>query len=127
MKLQEYLETYDIPLTEIARACGVAQSTMHAMLSKGAIPKVDLALKVEEVTNGIVTVRDFVEDSRDVDRIDTTLKVERVAKAIYGVFIGGVFRNPSTDDVNTRWAKANERTRNNFREEAIAAINAMKG
>ncbi|MBF5060162.1 XRE family transcriptional regulator [Candidatus Neptunochlamydia vexilliferae] len=55
MLLKEYLETYGIKQTAFARRIGKSRHLIHLIVNKGHIPKGDVALLIEEATEGKVS------------------------------------------------------------------------
>lgn len=58
MRLKDYLTTEGIRITVFARRCGVSHGTIIGAM-KGYEIALSLALKIEEITRGVVTCRDL--------------------------------------------------------------------
>jgi plasmid maintenance system antidote protein VapI len=54
MLLKEYLEKYGISKTAFAKRIGKSRELVHMIVNKDHIPKVDVAVKIEEITEGKV-------------------------------------------------------------------------
>lgn len=65
MRLEEYFKKYGVMKSIFAKKIGVSPTAIQNML-KGQIPRLDRALKIEEITDGAVsaTLKDWVEDKR---------------------------------------------------------------
>lgn len=61
MKLSEYLSAAGQTATDFASKVGCEPSTITRVLKGERKPSVPLAVKIEEVTAGQVTPRDFIE------------------------------------------------------------------
>lgn len=59
MKLEEYLKTFKIPKMQFAKKIGITRQALYNLLA-GAIPKPPLAKKIEEATEGRVTVMELL-------------------------------------------------------------------
>ena len=55
MLLKEYLEKYGITKTAFAKRIGKSWHLVYLMVNKGHIPKADVALSIEEATEGKVS------------------------------------------------------------------------
>lgn len=60
MTLKEYLETTRITQTDLARTVGVFRGTIHNIVTGRKAPSIELALKIQDATDGAVTVRDLL-------------------------------------------------------------------
>lgn len=58
MRLKEYLNTEGIRITVFAKRCGVSHATIIGAM-KGYEMALSLALKIEEITRGVVTCKDL--------------------------------------------------------------------
>lgn len=54
MLLKEYLEKYGISKTAFAKRIGKSRELVHMIVNKDHIPKADVAIKIEEITEGKV-------------------------------------------------------------------------
>jgi len=55
MLLKEYLEKYGVTKTSFAKRIGKSRHLVHLIVNKGHIPKADVAVRVEEATEGKVS------------------------------------------------------------------------
>jgi DNA-binding transcriptional regulator YdaS (Cro superfamily) len=60
MRLKAYLLTRDIRLTDFAAGMGVKITTAHGWVSGRRTPSAKQAVRIEDATNGEVTVRDLL-------------------------------------------------------------------
>lgn len=68
MKLGEYLEQENISIMEFALQVGVAQSTVYYLKNGQRQPSVDVANKIDEVTNGQVTSKDWEKKPKIIEK-----------------------------------------------------------
>jgi 3,4-dihydroxy 2-butanone 4-phosphate synthase/GTP cyclohydrolase II len=79
MKLAEWLANSGMSQTDLARRLGVTQGRV-SQLAKGAVPSLELAVKIAATTGNRVRPEDFgVQDMTDENKLDT---VEEAIKAI---------------------------------------------
>ncbi|NGX51415.1 MAG: hypothetical protein K1060chlam2_01281 [Chlamydiae bacterium] len=55
MLLKEYLEKYGVSKSAFAKRIGKSREIIHLIVNKGHTPKADIALLIEEATEGKVT------------------------------------------------------------------------
>jgi len=60
MKLATYFQIADTNFRQLALEVGVDPSTMHRYMSGSRIPSLKIAIKIEDATDGEVTVRDLL-------------------------------------------------------------------
>jgi plasmid maintenance system antidote protein VapI len=60
MKLRAYLDTRDIRLTTFAETMGVPVTTAHGWVSGRRTPSLADAVRIEDATDSVVTVRDLL-------------------------------------------------------------------
>jgi len=63
MNLKEYLFRKDISRTDFAKLVGVTRQTIYKIIC-GTTPTLDVALKIEEVTNGEVKCKDLLQHKK---------------------------------------------------------------
>lgn len=61
MKLKDYIDKYLVTKSRFARAAGLEFYQVNNAY-KGNLPSLPVALKIENATDGVVTVRDFLSD-----------------------------------------------------------------
>lgn len=59
MTLREYLKRESLSLTDFAARLGVPITTAHGYVSAKRTPALHVAVKIEDITAGAVTVRDL--------------------------------------------------------------------
>lgn len=62
MKLKEYFDKYRTPIRAFARECGCTPPTIHNILNAKSDIHLGLAMAIEKVTHGEVTVYDLAEE-----------------------------------------------------------------
>jgi len=60
MKLQNWLKEKGFSKAEFARKIGVSRHALYLYLKGKRQPRLDIALRIEEATNGEVTVKDLI-------------------------------------------------------------------
>ena len=60
MKLQNWLEEKRLSKTEFAKRIGITRHALYLYLKGKRQPRLDIALRIERVTNGEVTVEDLI-------------------------------------------------------------------
>ncbi|WP_420421704.1 helix-turn-helix domain-containing protein [Simkania sp.] len=60
--MKGYLFKYDLPVKKFASDLGISTSYLYQLLRKERKPSLELALKIEQYTNGEVTVKELIEE-----------------------------------------------------------------
>lgn len=62
MKLKLWLEETDIRQADFARMLGISQPTVSQLANGARYPKMELALKIRDVTKGKVKLEDWIKE-----------------------------------------------------------------
>jgi DNA-binding XRE family transcriptional regulator len=66
-KFAEWMKNNDKKQSGVAKKLNVGSTTLHEVLKKGLIPSLKLAYKIEQYTNGAITVYDWIDHMQDTD------------------------------------------------------------
>jgi len=61
MKLKKYIQDEGLILNKFARKCGISYQRLYCILN-GSDPSLEVVAKVEKLTGGKVTLRDFLSE-----------------------------------------------------------------
>jgi transcriptional regulator with XRE-family HTH domain len=64
MKLKAWLNKEGLSKTEFAKKVGITRHALYLYLKGKRQPRLDIALRIEEATNGEVTVKDLISPFR---------------------------------------------------------------
>lgn len=64
--MKAYLFKYDLPVKQFASDLGISTSYLYQLLRKERKPSLELALKIEQYTNGEVSVQELLEEKLEM-------------------------------------------------------------
>lgn len=64
--MKAYLFKYDLPVKQFASDLGISTSYLYQLLRKERKPSLELALKIEQYTNGEVSVQELLEEKPEI-------------------------------------------------------------
>lgn len=73
MTLREFIKTYEIVATDMARACEIDYSTFRTYIGRHRTPNLRAAIKIVHQTGGIVTLEDLLRKDQPLMRLDNPL------------------------------------------------------
>ena len=64
-RLQTYANTFDGKQRDLAEVFGISQPYLSSLLTRNKRPSLELAVRIEQITNGAVPVASWVDDYED--------------------------------------------------------------
>lgn len=68
MNLKEYLFRNDIMQKDFSTALGISYKTLWSIINGVRMPSLDIAVKIEEITHGVVKCKDLIPKKGTKDR-----------------------------------------------------------
>lgn len=81
MKLREYLRSEGLKINAFASKVGVTSATINNVMN-GKEPRLSIAIAIEDATNGQVTCRDLLPDSKAESMSESALATPRIPQAL---------------------------------------------
>jgi transcriptional regulator with XRE-family HTH domain len=67
-KFADWMESNDKKQRAVAQKLKISTSTLHDVLKKGQMPSLKLAYEIEKYTQGAVTVYDWLDENKLIDK-----------------------------------------------------------
>jgi DNA-binding XRE family transcriptional regulator len=68
MKLKDYLEQSHQPVAEFAKKIGASRQAVYVFLGDGKKPSLEVAVRIEQVTGGLVPVESWLPEPKRARR-----------------------------------------------------------
>lgn len=81
-KFAEWMKSNDKKQRGVAEKLDISTSTLHDILRKGQMPSLKLAYAIEQYTKGAVTVYDWIDEAKQVNKQVTKAIAETRKKKV---------------------------------------------